>query len=120
MTPASPTPFDLDAASKTVTGALLSYMKFSFAAPAERNEADVRQMLDDLQNALIAGSAACAEVDRLRGELSRLRDQHRPRPHADSSAPGALCEACSLHGALIGWPCQTWTAADRTLTHGQH
>lgn len=120
MTPTAPTPFDLDASNKAISTALVSYITFSLSQPGERTAESVQQMLTDIQNAITAGSAACAEVGRMRTELAALRDQHRPRPHADPSAPGALCEACSLHGSLVQWPCQTWQAVDRTLTNGQH
>jgi hypothetical protein len=72
-----------------------------------------------IREGLLGGMTACSEITRMRSDITQLRDAHRPRPHADPTAPGALCEACSLRGALIAWPCETWRAADRTLTKDQ-
>lgn len=112
--------FDLDTAHKTITGALMKLLMLSLRDPAAPpTESDAGELMTAIRDALLSGSMACSEITRIRDSLIMLRDTHRPRPHADPSTPGALCEACSLRGALVTWPCETWTAADKTLTHGQ-
>lgn len=81
--------------------------------------AEGKQLMDSIRAAITAGSEAITEVSRYRSELSALRDGHRPQPHADPDQPGALCAACSVHGSIVPWPCATWSAAERILTHGR-
>src|SRR5690348_39171 len=114
-----PTPFSLDEAQKAVTTALLNLLKASLGGNSEPDPETAASLRQSIQDALLAGSAACAEIGRMRASLTELRDTHRPQPHADHTQPGALCATCSLDGALIAWPCHTWTAADQILTHGQ-
>jgi hypothetical protein len=120
-TPTDLPPFDLDTAHKAIGTALVTMVTFSFrgpnAAPPTPDEA--RQFMEAVQQAVFQGSNACAEIKRMREDLTQLRDSHRPRPHADPTQPGALCEACSLTGALIAWPCGPWSTAEQILTRGQ-
>lgn len=119
QTPA-PAPFNLDTAQKDISSALVGFVQLSLNAIALKDDPDAgRQFFDAIKDSIVAGMAACAEVKRLLDAFTGLRDKHQPRPHLDPSKPGALCAACSLHGALISWPCETWTAIDQTLTHGQ-
>ena len=119
-TPA-PAPFNLDTTQKTISNALVGYVRILLDGASIKDDPQAgRQIFDEIKDALIAGSAACAEVKRLHAALTQLRDQHKPRPHADPTAPGALCNSCSLPCVLVAWPCETWTATDRALTHGQH
>lgn len=114
-------PFDITASDKAIGDALVSLVTLSFRQPGEPIAPEAgQQFFEHVKDAIFAGSMACGEIKRLRADMAAIRDAHRPRPHADPSAPGALCEACSLHGALVSWPCATWTAVDRSLTHGQH
>ncbi|MGW4493826.1 hypothetical protein [Streptomyces sp. NPDC004376] len=114
------TPFDLDTANKAISTALISFVRMSLDPTVKDDPTAGEQIIGAIKDAILAGSNACAEVKRLQGEFTAMRDKHQPRPHLDPSTPGALCAACSLHGALIAWPCETWKAADRALTHGQH
>lgn len=119
MTSPFPTPgrFDLDSASTQIGAAVAGVIKMTFRPPGQQpGEKASKELFDSILHALVAGGSACAEVKRLRGGLARLRDNHRPRPHADPTAPGALCQACSLHGALVPWPCEPWQCADHLLT----
>ena len=52
------------------------------------------------------------EVERLREGRQRARDIHIPQASADPAVPGAVCTGCSVHGALVAWPCATWKALD--------
>lgn len=121
MNPLQPAkPFDLDDTQKTVTTALLGLITSILSQREGSPDPEAgANLMESIQDALIAGTAACAEIHRMRAALARLRDTHRPKPHADPTQPGALCATCSLDGALTAWPCQPWTAADRILTHGQ-
>lgn len=113
-------PFDLDVANNAIGGAIVSLVKLTFREPGTMPDpAEGRAFMENLRQALTAGSAACAEVTRMRTELASLRDSHRPQPHADPTKPGALCAACSVHGSIVAWPCATWTAAERILNHGK-
>ncbi|MCI3277490.1 hypothetical protein [Streptomyces cylindrosporus] len=115
-----PQSFDLDTASNAIGEATLRLVKLTFREPGTLpSAADGRAFMESLRGALTAGSAACSEVTRIRGELTVLRDGHRPQPHADPTKPGALCAACSVHGSIVAWPCATWSAAERILTHGK-
>jgi hypothetical protein len=117
---ADPKPFDLDVANHAIGGAIVSLVKLTFREPgATPDPAEGRAFMENLRQALTAGTQACAEITRMRAELTALRDSHRPQPHADPTKPGALCAACSMHGSIVAWPCATWTAAERILTHGK-
>ena len=116
-----PAPFNLDTTQKTISAGLVGIVRILLDGASLKGDPQAaQQIFGEIKDALIAGSSAYAEVKRLHGSLTALRDQHKPRPHADPTAPGALCNACSLHGVLVAWPCETWTATDRALTHGQH
>lgn len=118
--PTAPAPFNVDDAARTVTTAVIGLITLSFREKDQPVDPEAgKEFAASVREALLAGSAACAEITRMRTALTSLRDNHRPRPHADPNQPGALCTACSLHGALIAWPCETWTAVDQVLTHGQ-
>ncbi|MFJ2004765.1 hypothetical protein [Streptomyces chartreusis] len=98
----------------------MGLLKITMRAPGTMpGEAEASAAMEGVSRALTAGSAACQEVTRVRNELSALRDGHRPQPHADPAKPGALCAACSVHGSIVSWPCATWSAAERILTHGK-
>jgi hypothetical protein len=113
-------PYDNDTTMKTVSGALIKLVMMGFRDPATPpSDVDGEELMTAIREGLLGGTLACAEVNRMREALKVLRDAHRPRPHADPTAPGALCETCSLHGALIVWPCETWRAADQILTKNQ-
>lgn len=117
---AEPQTFDLKISEAAISEALVSMVKLVFRQPGTMPDpAEGRAFMDSLRNALLAGSQACAEVKRMRADLISLRDSHRPQPHADPSKPGALCAACSMHGSIVAWPCATWSAAERILTHGK-
>lgn len=119
--PTTPAPFNLDTAQKDIGEALLGFLRISLDGASLKDDPEAgRQIFESIKDSIVAGLGACGEVKRLYEALTGLRDTHRPRPHLDPTAPGALCAACSLHGALITWPCETWTAIDRTLTHHQH
>jgi hypothetical protein len=114
--------FNLDAANKTITEATVSLVKLMLPLPGqepptlEQGQALMKQITD----AITTGASACSEVTRYRTAFADLREQHRPQPHPNPNAPGALCTACSLHGALVPWPCNAWTTAEKTLSHGQN
>lgn len=113
-------PFDEKTATTTMVDAVISMVTMSMRAPgAMPDREQAAALMGKIREALQTGLAACGEVSRLRTELATLRDEHRPRPHADRTAPGALCAACSIHGALISWPCGTWSAAEKILNHGK-
>lgn len=113
-------PFDEKTASATMADAIITMVSAPMRAPGGRpNRETASAVMDKIKDALITGMAAVAEVSRLRAELGALRDEHRPRPHADPTAPGALCAASSIHGALVSWPCSTWSATERILNHGK-
>lgn len=115
-----PGPFDLKAASETITQALMGYLQIVVRAPGTAPDPEqAAEVMRTIQEALSAGAHACAEVTRIRAELTALRDGHRPQPHADPAKPGALCAACSMHGSIVNWPCSTWTAAEGILTRGK-
>ncbi|MGW2692401.1 hypothetical protein ACWC3Y_11125 [Streptomyces sp. NPDC001296] len=119
-TPA-PAPFDLTDTQKTISNALVGFVQLSLGGDAIKNDPETgRQFFEAIKDSIVAGMAACGEVKRLTEALTGLRDKHQPRPHLDPTTPGALCAACSLHGALIAWPCETWTAVDKTLAHSHH
>ncbi|MET9122967.1 hypothetical protein [Streptomyces sp. NPDC004528] len=113
-------PFDDKTASTTMADAVFGMVSLSMRAPG--TDVDPEQasvLMGKIRAALSTGLAACAEVSRVRTEVEALRDEHRPRPHADPDKPGALCASCSLNGSLISWPCATWSAAERILNHGK-
>ncbi|MGW4889622.1 hypothetical protein [Streptomyces murinus] len=119
--PATPDePFDLDKAHSTIGDALMGMLRLTFREPGTQPDpAEAKALMESIRNALLAGTRACAEITRMRHELAALRDNHRPQPHADAMKPGALCAACSVHGSIVSWPCATWSAAERILTHGK-
>jgi hypothetical protein len=121
MTRPADTPFDVDTATKTISGALIQLITMGFRKPEDGapTEADGANLMKAIQDSLLAGSLACAEIKRIQADIAAMRDTHRPRPHADPTKPGALCEACSLSGALVAWPCGPWSAAEKVLTRGQ-
>ena len=113
-------PFNEKAANATLADAAIGMLSVSMRAPG--TQPDPKQasaIMSKIKEAVAVGLAACAEVSRLRSEISALRDEHRPQPHADQTKPGALCAACSIHGTLVSWPCGTWSTAERILTHGK-
>ncbi|MFC1420800.1 hypothetical protein [Streptacidiphilus cavernicola] len=113
-------PFDADVANKAIGAALVNLVKLMLPAPGQGPDPELAEtLMPALTGALTAGSAAVAEVRRVREAVATMRDGHRPRPHADTTAPGALCESCSLHGALIPWPCAAWTSAEQILAHSR-
>lgn len=115
-----PKPFDLDEANNTIGGAVMGMLKMTFREPGTMpDKAEAKAVMEGMPNGLLAGSQACAEITRIRTELTALRDGHRPQPHADPEKPGALCAACSVHGSIVPWPCATWSTAERILTHGR-
>ena len=116
----TPTAFDLTTAQQAITGALVSFVRISIGGESPKDDPQAgEQLFENIKNAITAGMSACTEVKRLTDSLTVLRNRHQPRPHADPDKPGALCAACSLHGAIVAWPCEAWAAADRILTHGQ-
>ncbi|MFF9310133.1 hypothetical protein ACF1BS_04400 [Streptomyces sp. NPDC014748] len=118
--PAADGPFDLDAADSAVGNAIIGMLKMMMREPGSKPDpTEAKAVMDGIRQGLMAGSQACTEITRIRAELAALRDEHRPRPHADSAQPGALCTACSVHGSIVIWPCGTWSAAERILTRGK-
>jgi len=117
---AEPKPFDLETASSVIVAATVGYVEMTLrlrgTAPDKKQ---ATELMENIRQALLAGSHACTEVTRIRTELTTLRDGHRPQPHADPTKPGALCAACSLQGSIVSWPCATWSAAERILNHGK-
>lgn len=112
--------FDADAAHRSIGDSMVTLVKLMMPIPGAAPDPELASsFMTSITTSLAAGSAAVAEVKRLRTDLAHLRDSHRPRPHADPTAAGALCEACSLHGVLAAWPCSAWTAVERILTHRQ-
>lgn len=112
--------FDVEAANRTIGESMVNLVKLMMPMPGSEPDPELaNSFMTSITTALAAGSGAVAEVKRLRADLAQMRDSHRPRPHADPTAAGALCEACSLHGALTAWPCGTWTSVERILAHGQ-
>ncbi|MET7776285.1 hypothetical protein ABZU94_10595 [Streptomyces mirabilis] len=117
---AEPPPFDDHTASATMADAVIAMVTMSIRSPGTKPDPEQAvTVMGKIREALTTGLAACAEVSRLRTGLAALRDEHRPRPHADPTQPGALCAACSVHGALVSWPCGTWSTAERILNHGK-
>ncbi|NUS26097.1 MAG: hypothetical protein HOV92_18000 [Streptomyces sp.] len=117
----APTPFNLDTAQTDISNALIGFLRISLDADKVKNDPDAgRQIFESIKDSITAGLAACGEVKRLLDGVAALRDRHQPRPHADPTQPGALCSTCSLNGAIVAWPCDTWTGVDRLLTHGKH
>ncbi|MET7477974.1 hypothetical protein ABZT17_26905 [Streptomyces sp. NPDC005648] len=111
-------PFDLEADGKTIAMATIGYLQLTLRPPGTVPTAEqATAVMADVRAALLAGTKACSEVSRLRTDLTSLRDTHRPKPHADPTKAGALCAACSVHGSIVAWPCATWSAAERILTH---
>lgn len=111
-----PGPFDLDAATTQIGAAVGGVIELTFRPSGEVPTPEAtKSVWDAMLGALQAGSSACAEVKRIRGALTDFRDSHRPRPHADPTAPGAICDGCSVHGALVNWPCAPWQFAERLL-----
>lgn len=57
-------------------------------------------------------AASLGEISRLHHELEQLQRKHMPL----AGEPGApvVCTGCSLHGAQVPWPCETYafTAAN--------
>jgi hypothetical protein len=120
--PISPQPFDAKAAQRAITTAMLNFVKLTFRAPGPPAAADLeagQALMAAVPEALKAGSEACGELDRIRGDLAAARDEHRPRPHADPSAAGAQCTRCSLSGVIVSWPCEPWNLAERILNRGR-
>jgi hypothetical protein len=114
------TPFVVDDAHKAIGQAIAGLVKAMFAGPDAAMDPEAgKQFMESLTGALTAGSSACVEVKRITAAVTQLRDSHRPRPHLDPTAAGALCEACSLTGALVAWPCGAWTGAEQILAHNQ-
>jgi hypothetical protein len=114
------TAFDLDVITAALGNAASAVLHLVLRAPSAPVDSETgRQFMTAITDAIAAGHQACTEVTRLRAAFGAQRDAHRPQPHANSATPGALCAACSLHGALVSWPCEPWTAAERVLTHGR-
>lgn len=119
--PNQQTTFDLNAANLAISGAIISMITSAFRDPnTPPDEATNRQLVDDIQGALTSGAQACAEVKRLNDGIATMRDQHRPQPSADPTAPEPRCSTCSLTGVIVPWPCAPWSAAEQLLTHHQH
>jgi hypothetical protein len=115
-----PKPFDVKTATATIGQAIYGLLHVVLRAPGTMPDPqEASAAMEKVRHALTAGSDACGEVSRIRGELAALRDGHRPQPHADPTKPGALCAACSMHGSIVSWPCATWSAAERILNHGK-
>jgi hypothetical protein len=76
---AEPQPFDLKTAGNAIGQAVVTLVKLTFREPGTMpDRAEGRAFMDSLRQALTAGSAACAEITRMRSELTALRDSHRP------------------------------------------
>ncbi len=119
--PAETPPFEVDTASKTISGALVQLLTLTLRGPesAPPTPEEGTAFMNAIREAIFAGTQACGEIKRMQADLTAMRDTHRPRPHADPTKPGALCEACSLSGALVAWPCSPWNTAEKILTRGQ-
>lgn len=115
------TAFDLDAANLAISSAIISMVTSAFRDPsAPPDTASSEQLVTNIRNALTSGAQACAEVKRLRDDITTMRDQHRPQPSADPQVPEPRCNTCSLTGVIVTWPCEPWSAAEQLLTHNQH
>lgn len=113
-------PFDEKEATGSMVEAVIGLVNMSMRAPGSvPDPKQASDLMGKIRGALQTGLAACSEVSRIRTEVAALRDGHRPQPHADPTRPGALCAACSIHGSIVSWPCATWSAAERILTHGK-
>jgi hypothetical protein len=53
-----------------------------------------------------------SEIEKLRAGRQKARDIHMPQTSSDPAVPGAICTGCSVHGAVVAWPCATWKALE--------
>jgi hypothetical protein len=118
MNPGMPAPldqkFDLDEIGKRNADFLVTYIKLSFSAPGTEPDPEMAQALPKkLIQALTDQAALLSEVKRLYGVLEGFKRGHMPLP-GDPGAP-VLCTGCSLHGARVLWPCETYKGADSAL-----
>jgi hypothetical protein len=117
-------PFDLAFASKALMGFTLDYLTIGTRYPGDRDVpdsvvADFGRKTDD---AIKAGLMCLGEIARIRTLMDKQRQTHLPMPSAAQMANGypsaVLCQACSMDGAPVAWPCGVWKLADSFLADG--
>lgn len=106
--------FDYDTVSKRNAQLMVVYLKATLlSGGAEPSEAVQQEIAERIQQSMTDQLLLLAEVRRLYEVLENFKRTHMPLP----GVPGApvLCEGCSLHGAQVPWPCETYTQAGKAL-----
>lgn len=106
--------FDYDTVSKRNAQFLAAYLKAAFmSGGAEPSEEVQRDIAERIQQSMTDQLGLLAEVKRLYEALEGFKRAHMPL----AGQPGApvLCTGCSLHGAQVPWPCETYRGASAAL-----
>lgn len=106
--------FDYETVSKRNADFLMSYIKLSFGRQGgAADEADAHALFAGLPQSMTDQLMSLSEVKRLYEVLEGLKRKHMPL----AGEPGALvlCTGCSLHGAQVPWPCETYQSASKAL-----
>lgn len=106
--------FDYDAISQRNAQLLTAYLKATLlSGGAEPSEEVQKDIAERIQQSMTDQLGLLAEVKRLYGVLDGFKRSHMPL----AGEPGApvLCTGCSLHGAQVLWPCETYRGASAAL-----
>lgn len=108
-------PFNYRNVSKRQAEFMVGYIKAAFGID-ESWATDPEQTAKQMQGFMTDAAELLGEVKRLYDAFDSLKRKHMPHP----GEPGAPVKytACSLHGAEVLWPCETYKAADSTLPEG--
>jgi hypothetical protein len=106
--------FDYETVSKRNSEFLVAYLKLTFgSAGGALDEAAAESLSGKLMQSMTDQLMLLGEVKRLYEVLDGFKRGHMPL----AGEPGApvLCTGCSLHGAQVPWPCETYQAASKAL-----
>jgi hypothetical protein len=106
--------FDYETISKRNADFLITYLKMSFLAPGTEPDPGVMEELPKKLTQLLTDQVLLlGEVKRVHAVLEGFKGKHMPL----AGTPGApvLCTGCSLHGAQVLWPCETYKLSDAAL-----
>ena len=105
-------PFNLAEVTRRNADFLVAYLTIAMGGvrPDEEQSHEISKRLIEH---LTDSAQALDEIKRLYAVLEELQRRHMPL----AGTPGAavLCEGCSLHGAQVPWPCETYTQAGKAL-----
>lgn len=118
--PDTTAPFDFAAASKALLTFSIDFMTLGARYP-EGTEPPI-DVMNDLSRKTDEGIKAAlqclGEIGRIRRTMQERRQTHLPTPPATPGG-GVACQACSLDGAIVPWPCGVWKLTDTFLADGK-